>query len=77
MGWSGLGSAGSAVGPDDLKDLFQLKQFCDPMIEQLWGLNHGPVLCRKKVVSLKETFSECRSQFPKCPALAVVWGSQT
>lgn len=79
MGSGGLGSVGSMVGLDDLKGLFQIKQFCDSMAETALVLDHVPVLCRMKVVSLtvKESFSECKNQFLKYPAVAVVWGYQT
>lgn len=38
MGSGGLGSVGSMVGLDDLKGLFQIKQFCDSMAETAFGV---------------------------------------
>lgn len=43
MGCGGLGSAGSAAGLECLKGLFQLKQFCDSMIETATGVR--PYTC--------------------------------
>lgn len=43
MGCGGLGSAGSAAGRDDLQGLFQLKHFCDSMIETVFGVK--PCTC--------------------------------